>query len=286
MRTPHRLSLGLWVAVCLLPVGCEAPPPSPRTSPATSAAQSQKAEPAPVDEEVTQPELPPLPAVAGIHYLELVTGGADPDAELPMIVAIHGLGDQPRGFVGLFQGFDRPARIILPRAIDEYEPGYSWFPIRAADPDRTALADGIARAADAIAPAIQELSESRPTRGKPIVTGFSQGGMLTFTLATRHPELFAYAVAVGGWLPPPLWPESAPEPTSYPPIIALHGDADPAVRIEPTRESVAHLESIGLRAELHEYSGVGHSIPPPMRDELLYLLGEALPPAAEGPRKP
>ncbi|MFO7563032.1 MAG: hypothetical protein R6X02_10355, partial [Enhygromyxa sp.] len=138
------------------------------------------------------------------------------------------------------------------------------------------LAAGIERAADALAPAIAELAEQGPTLGKPIVTGFSQGGMLAFCLAVPHGELFSAPFPLGGWLPPPLWPKSAPAgdappsaPPSAPPIIAFHGDEDRAVKFEPTEEAV-------YRVQLNSYVGVGHAISPDMREDLFDGLRDAL----------
>ena len=62
-------------------------------------------------------EPPPLPVAGDLAYLEVVLGGARPEEPLPMIVAIHGLGDEPHNFAGLFDGFPECARLILPRAI-------------------------------------------------------------------------------------------------------------------------------------------------------------------------
>ncbi len=192
-----------------------------------------------------------------------------------MLVAIHGLGDSPAGFAGLVRDLPVPARVILPRGLDAHEPGWSWFPIRARDPDVTALAHAIDRAADRLAPMIEQLARERPTLGRPVVTGFSQGGMLTFNLAARHGALLAAAFPVGGWLPPPSWPEGR-APADAPPIHALHGDADPAVRYGPTKAAVDALRARGWDATLSTYPGVGHAIPPPMRAELQRLLADAL----------
>ncbi len=205
----------------------------------------------------------------------LVTGGARAEDPLPMLVAIHGLGDSPEGFAGLVRDLPVPARVILPQGLDAHAPGWSWFPVRARDPDVDALARGIDLASDRIAAMTDELARTRATLGRPVVTGFSQGGMLTFNLAVRHGELFSAAFPVGGWLPPPSWPKGR-APAGAPPIHALHGDADPAVRYGPTREAVEALRARGWDAELSTYPGVGHAIPPPMRAELHRRLTAAL----------
>ncbi len=273
----RRLALAL-VLACPLVLGCEprveptshkAPDPSPSPSPSPSPVES-----APVESEPVEPA--PLELVAGeaagIAYFELVTGNGEREATLPMIVALHGLGDTPENFANLFAGFDGAARVILPRALDANEGGgWSWFPYRARDPDVDALADSIAATADKLAPALVELGKTRPTRGKPIVTGFSQGGMLTFMLAVEHADLLDHAIAVGGWLPPPRWPKAKPSGHA-PTIVALHGDIDKAVGFGPTRDAVAHLTGLGWPAEFHGYPNVGHAIPPAMRNELFSLL--------------
>lgn len=270
------VTIGLFVLAACEPRGAE-----PRATPyeRTSApAEAPVREPAPATSPIVAPS-GELSEVAGIHYLEFVTAGADPGAELPMIIAIHGLGDSPQGFSGLLSDFDRPTRVILPRALDPHEAGWSWFPIRARDRDVDALAAGIERAANALAPAIVELGKQRPTVGKPIVTGFSQGGMLAFCLAVHHGELISAAFPIGGWLPPPLWPKSAPT-GAVPRIEAFHGDDDRAVQFEPTDEAVRHLQKSGYRVVFNVYAGVGHAITEDMREDLFEGLRDAVAQAA------
>ncbi len=271
----HRLLLAL-ALLGTLPA-CEPRGDTGHATPQPSSPPPAAPTPTPAPEPAPPPEPPPPPElrsgeVAGIPYVEFVTAKADPSAQLPMIVAIHGLGDTPENFAELLFAFDRPARVILPRAFDPVaEGGFSWFPIRARDADVDALALAISGAADRLAPAIAALREQRPTLGKPLVTGFSQGGMLTFMLAVEHPDQVGYGVAIGGWLPPPRWPKAGP-PADAPALVALHGDADKAVAFGPTREAVEQLAKLGWKVELHGYPTLGHAIPPVMQAELYTLL--------------
>jgi phospholipase/carboxylesterase len=234
------------------------------------------ADPAPPEEEAPPSDDSRYATAGDIAYAEVMLGGARPDDEVPMIVAIHGLGDEPLSFSTLFATFPEPARLVLPRGLDETEGGgWSWFPIRARDGDIEGLAQGIRKAADTIAPAIAELARERPTRGKPVVTGFSQGGMLSFTIAVFHPDLIEAAVPVGGWLPPPLWPTEKRTQKS-PRIVALHGTADNAVAFEPTKEATAHLKTLGWAVELKAYEGVRHVITPEIRRDLFDHLADAI----------
>lgn len=243
--------------------------------------------PAPSAAPVVAPTPAPAPApartregfqvLAGVEYVEVITGGAAAEAELPLVIALHGLGDRPDKFSALLADLAAPARVVLPRAHDPVEDGgFSWFPIRARSADVAGLSRGIADAGDRLVPFVRELVAACPTRGKPVVTGFSQGGMLSFYLAVRHPELFAAAVPVGGWLPPPLWPSTAP--AGAPPIVALHGEADAAVKFGPTKEAVDHLRQIGFDVTLRAWPEVGHAIPPAIRRELHARITRAIAP--------
>ncbi len=212
---------------------------------------------------------------SGLHYVHRLSGGAREDERLPLIVAIHGLGDRPEHFAGVLHGLAVPARLIFPRGLDPYHGGYSWFPIRVPGPDAERVAQGMRRAASALALALGELGRRYPTAGKPIVTGFSQGGMLSFMLAIHHPERIAAAFPIAGWLPEPLLPAGALEASAPPPIVALHGDVDAVLTVEQTRLSVAAIRGAGRPVQLIEYPGVGHSVSGAMRRELFRRLVEA-----------
>ncbi len=285
---PLSRPMGLLVALCALCCEVSTPVAGPSPSAAQVPAKAQpatppvvtkapappRAEPAPP---VAPPEPPPWSTAAGLAYREVVLGTDDPSQPLPMVVAIHGLGDDPDNFRHVLDHFVEPVRVILPRGIDAYEGGgWSWFPVRARDPDVTALAEGIGKAADHIATGLRELRTTRPTKGLPIVTGFSQGGMLTFALAVGHPDVVGHAVAVGGWLPPPLIPGDKGKGTTYPQIHALHGTTDVAVPLPPTQAAIEALQGAGFGVTLHTYEGVGHMIPPPMRRDLHDLLIDAV----------
>lgn len=221
------------------------------------------------------PSAPPAAATeaAGIGFVELFTGGARADEELPLVIAIHGLGDRPESFAPLYAALPVKARLVAPRG-EPWGSGFSWFPVGSLD-DPQKLADGTARAADRLAILIESIFRTRKVKGRAIVTGFSQGGMLSFTLAVRHPEVVAAAFPVGGLIAPSLVPEAWPMAREAPPIRAFHGDADERVSVARARVSVAALAALGLDAKLGEYPGVGHAIPPPMRDDLLRAIADA-----------
>jgi phospholipase/carboxylesterase len=226
---------------------------------------------------------------AGLRYLEIVRGDAKPDERLPLLIVIHGLGDTAHR--GWLESIDVDshvkARMILPQAPTPYGSGFAWFPYRAGSLDQAELARGISAAADQLARMLQVLQKQRPTRGKAVVAGFSQGGMLSYALALSHPELVAYALPISGMLPAQLWPTSAPPiDTKFPPLRALHGTADSVVRFAVDDELVKHLRELGYVAELVPFQGAVHAITPEMSAVARSALTNALaPPISKEVRK-
>ncbi|MFT7520410.1 MAG: phospholipase/carboxylesterase, partial [Kiritimatiellia bacterium] len=204
-------------------------------------------------------------AYHGLQYIERVTGGAEASDELPLIVAVHGLGDQPAHFAWIFDGWDYPARIIIPAGPTPWGEGRAWMTIRTTDSQVDELAGQTLRSADRLAILCDELAVARPTRGKPVITGFSQGGMLAFTVAVHRPEHISGAVPVAGWLPEPLMPE---DKVRTAPIRALHGEADQVLPFARTQRSVKALQALGADVQIKSYPGVPHSISRDMRADL------------------
>jgi phospholipase/carboxylesterase len=240
----------LLLALLVVPVSVEArperPPPGSSTRPAS--APSAPATSAPAS------------APVALRFVERVTGGAAADARLPLVVAVHGLGDRPEHFVRAFEGWPVPARVLVPAAPIPWGEGGAWFTTRIAAGDVDALSAGIRAATDRVIAFAADQARRRPSVGRPVITGFSQGGMIAFAAAALHPEAIAAAVPVGGWLPPPL--VQAARADALAPILALHGRADRVVPFGPTEAAVTALRARGARVRLDAFDGVGHSIPP------------------------
>src|SRR4051812_36519206 len=102
-----------------------------------------------------------------------------------------------------------------------------------------------------------------------MVGGFSQGALVAYAMAVRHPDAIACAFPISGRIPRKLVPAAGARTA---PIVALHGTADPMIPIEGARDGIAALAAARADAELHEYPGVGHTITPAMYDELVRLV--------------
>lgn len=210
---------------------------------------------------------PPAP------YLEVVTGGAGPTEALPLVIAVHGFGDRPESFSGLASGFSGRARWIFPRGFEAQGGGHAWFPIRFRDGRAEALAAGLQAASERLARLVEELRRARPSDRPVIVTGFSQGGMMSFALAVQSSPVVDAAFPVSGWLPLSMIPADR---TVAVPIFALHGVDDRIVPFEATQAMMETLVTRADRAEFQAFEGVGHHISPEMRALLFEQIAAAI----------
>ncbi len=199
-------------------------------------------------------------------YVELVTAGAAPDEPLPLIVAVHGLGDRPEDFALLLRDLPVKARVIVPRAPTPHGRGFSWFPVRIPyRDDQPEMVDGVRSATGQLVELLERVARARPTLGRPILMGFSQGGILTFAVVSARPGLLSAAFPVAGALPATLWPAPVASSTV---VHAFHGDADPVVPVSAARQIVAELRRQGWDASIGTFRAVPHALPPMMRAAL------------------
>jgi phospholipase/carboxylesterase len=227
---------------------------------------------APKDRSPDKAEAAAVPAP--LEFVEIGRAGAgDPDA--PLVVAVHGLGDRPENLAELYRDISAPCRLVLPRGPIPYARGSSWFDIDIPYAPDAALGERIGAAADRVAALIAHLKAKRAIRGKPVVTGFSQGGMISFAVAVRHPEAIGLAVPIAGALPEAALP-AGPMAGAKPAVRAFHGTADDLVPIDFDRRTVAALAAAGYDASLREYAGIGHAVSDAMQRDALAVIEAAI----------
>ncbi len=245
MLTRRRLSVALvwtilWSLLALLP-GCK-----------DRALESSSGGPAPAA------KWPRTTTHEGVEMIELFPNDADESA--PLIVAVHGMGDRPDRWIAEWRKFPAKVHIALPRAFDPYSGGWSWFPLRDGMTDEE-LGAAVGAAEARLWKGIARLAGKR----RVIVTGFSQGGILSFAVAARHPDAVVRAFPVAGSCPGPLLPQNKAKAA---PISAFHGTSDALLDIKWGREAVHAFQEQGNEATLAEYEGVGHTITPEIRKDL------------------
>lgn len=196
----------------------------------------------------------------GIFFLEVVIGEADFEDQLPMLVVLHGRGGSAQIPGGPFLGLTHPVRVIVPQAPERLGSGYEWLPVYVGQGLVDRLSSTLFEQASHIASLLRDIASQRATTGRVIVSGFSQGGLLTITMALYHDDVIGEAFPLSCWLPPPLVPTYRRPDLIYPRIRSMHGTADPTIPLGPTHALFEQLVSLGFDATLVTFEGVTHTI--------------------------
>jgi len=189
---------------------------------------------------------------------------------LPVILALHGGGQY--GTDGISQTALGFAHAI--RSHPERFQAVVVFP--QSPPDGTAGFQGLGGRI-ALAALDKTMSEYSADKSRVYLTGLSMGGNGAWYLAYHHPERFAAALIVCGFigeftgrqsgvLYPPIIPGKASDPyreiaehLTKLPIWIFHGDADLNVSVEESRRMFAALKAVGADVRYTELPGVDHN---------------------------
>ena len=192
----------------------------------------------------------------------------EPDETLPLIVAVHGLGGAPEHWVEGWTPFPGRARVVLPRGFERHQEGFSWFPW-ASDMKDPKLAADVGAAEERLWKGIVALAGGR----RIVVAGFTQGAILCFVMAARHPEAIVHAFPVVGACPDALLPRNKARAA---PLTAYHGTADDVLAVQVVRDAVNAFKQQGNEAVLREYAGVRHTATDAMHEDLRADMQKAL----------
>jgi len=192
--------------------------------------------------------------------------------ELPLIVALHGRGDQPERFSQVFEELEVPARVLLVRAPLDEGRGRGWFSFRLGF---DAAMDDLGALLPRLHQTIGDYQRTHPTRGQPILMGFSQGAMIVYAYAARYPTQVGVAIPISGGLPDRFEPADG---AALPPFRAIHGSADEVIEPAWNRRSVRALSALGADASYTEVAGAPHWMTQDMRSALHRALRPYLDP--------
>jgi phospholipase/carboxylesterase len=198
----------------------------------------------------------------------------------PTILTLHGRGANALDLLGLapYLGGGR-FLVICPQGpletpIGPEAIGYAWYPMsRGGSPDIAA----ILASRQKLQQFLDGCLARYPIDGQKLaVLGFSQGGVMAYSLALTNPERFAALVALSSWLPPELVPHlSLGDSAQSLPTLVHHGTEDSMIEVERARRSAEILRQAGIPATYREYE-MGHEIRPKSLSDLSAWLEEKI----------
>jgi phospholipase/carboxylesterase len=184
----------------------------------------------------------------------IVAETASAPADAPIIALLHGRGDEPERFVALAYRLaahlDTPVRFVVARAPLPFgmAQGRQWFDAAEGTPEAV-----LGRRLDDMRAFLDRVAATWPKAPRPILVGFSQGGMMALHTAVAEPARVGGAASLSGGFAVDLG--TAPEATARPPILVATGDRDGVVPPERTRAAADWLAARGFAVERVEFRG-------------------------------
>lgn len=137
--------------------------------------------------------------------------------------------------------------------------GYQWWGLSGFAP--SALAAGAASAAPAIDAFIdRKLQQYDLTEADLAIIGFSQGTMMALHIGLRRPRAVAAVVGYSGMLAGTA--NLTGKDFAKPPVLLVHGSADPIVPIAALHKAESDLKRLGMEVATHVSQGLAHSVDP------------------------
>ena len=180
-----------------------------------------------------------------------------------LVVFLHGYGADGNDLIDIgriWAPLMPETAFVSPHAPDpcaEAPVGRQWFPLAGVDPVK--LREGVLRAAPALDAFLDaELVRHKLTDDRLALVGFSQGTMMALHVAPRRPKAIAGIVGYSGLLPGPEYLKA--EVKQRPPVLLVHGDADPLIPSLALYAAARVLGDAGFQAEWHMRPGLEHGI--------------------------
>jgi phospholipase/carboxylesterase len=186
-----------------------------------------------------------------------------------LVVLCHGYGADGNDLIGLAPHWQRElptVAFVAPNAPERCAgapTGYQWFGISRLDP--TEMRKGVESAADLLNAFLDaELARLELPGDRLALVGFSQGTMMSLHVGLRRLVKPACIVGFSGSLAGEA-PKAGPD---TPPVLLIHGDADPMIPVQALFASAGSLGAQDVAVQWHISPGLGHSI-----DETGLMLG-------------
>lgn len=194
---------------------------------------------------------------AELSLIHLVRQPVVPSAHPPMLLLLHGVGSSECAMASLAPLFDPRLLVLSVRApYARSSGGYGWFDVAftpsgpVIDP---AQAEASRRALLAFAHEAAEAYGADPQQR--YLFGFSQGAIMSASVALTAPEQVAGAVLHSGRILPEIQPLiAAPERLAGLPILVIHGTRDAVLPIQHGRASRDLLGGLPVALDYREYA--------------------------------
>jgi phospholipase/carboxylesterase len=183
----------------------------------------------------------------------------------PLLLLLHGYGSNEADLFSFAAELPDEYYVVSARAPYDLQYGsYAWYAINFdADQNKFSDHDQAVISRDLILNFIDELIANYPIDSSNVtLIGFSQGSILSYSIALSYPEKVQKVAAMSGYLNLDIIKENYQNNDfSNLKIFASHGTVDQVIPVDWARKSPDMLESLGIKTTYKEYP-IGHGVSP------------------------
>ena len=183
----------------------------------------------------------------------------------PLLLLLHGYGSNDSDLFSFATELPDEYYVISARAPYDLQYGsYAWYAINFdADQNKFSDHDQAILSRDLVVRFIEELKVKFPIDSSNItIIGFSQGSILSYSIALSYPNIVQRVGALSGYLNLDINSENYQNNDfSNLKIFASHGTVDQVIPVEWARKTDPILKSLGINSTYKEYP-IGHGVSP------------------------
>lgn len=183
----------------------------------------------------------------------------------PLLLLLHGYGSNDSDLFSFASELPDEYYVISARAPYDLQYGsYAWYAINFdADQNKFSDHDQAILSRDLVVKFIEELKIKFPIDSSNItLIGFSQGSILSYSIALSYPNIVQRVGALSGYLNLDINSENYQNNDfSNLKIFASHGTVDQVIPVEWARKTDPILKSLGINSTYKEYPN-GHGVSP------------------------
>ncbi|MFV0530078.1 MAG: alpha/beta hydrolase [Flavobacteriales bacterium] len=197
----------------------------------------------------------------GIKYLE-----RKPKVEkelAPLLVLIHGYGSNEADLFGFAEDLPPKYHIVSLQGIRSVSfGGFCWYDIDFVNMEKHSNFEQALEARDQIKNFIEQFTKEQNLSKKGItLCGFSQGCILSYSLALHNPDLIQNVVALSGYPESHILPKESKKDVSHLNFFISHGSEDAVIPVEWARNIKSIMHHLKINYIYREYPA-GHGINP------------------------
>lgn len=179
----------------------------------------------------------------------------------PLLLLLHGVGSNERDLFAMEDHLDVRFRVVSARAPLTLGPdSYAWFHATITDAEREFDSDEAEQSRLALVSFIGDVTGRYNTDPRRVyLMGFSQGAIMSLSVALTSPELVAGVVAMSGLLLPGVQPKIASPDLKGMPILVVHGTEDQLLPLHYGWNVRDRLSALPVDLTYREYP-MGHEV--------------------------